>query len=475
MAVTVVALGAAIFSSVYNLSDRTSAQANETFDGNIILGRPTDSSVTVNVLFTANQDAVYLEYGDKSGELLRQTAVRQSVRANAPYEEVIGQLEPNRRYYYRVRFRGVGQTAFGASAEHSFQTQRPPGSAFTFTLVADSHLFTPVHCDPQRYALALANARDDNPDFHIDLGDTFRTDTITRDPMDTTYQLVVERMIAHRPFFGILTHSAPLFLVEGNHDSEYLYYTKPESGENPNLPLWCTNSRLALFPNPRPDNFYTGDTAIQPGVDGGLRETYYAWEWGDALFVVLDPYWEMPGRGGLNWDPVHGDRQFAWFRDTLRNSRAKYKFVFEHHLHGQSRGGIEVAPFYEWGGRGEDGSDLFGVKRPGWAKPIHQLLVDARVTAVFHGHDHLYARQELDGITYQEVPQPSARNTKNGPSLAQAYHYASGTIESSSGHVRVTVEPDRATVQYVRAWLPASETSARKNREIAHSYGLSPR
>jgi hypothetical protein len=36
--------------------------------------------------------------------------------------------------------------------------------------------------------------------------------------------------------------------------------------------------------------------------------------------------------------------------------------------------------------------------------PIHQLLLENHVTTVFHGHDHLFAKQELDGIIYQEVP-----------------------------------------------------------------------
>ena len=58
--------------------------------------------------------------------------------------------------------------------------------------------------------------------------------------------------------------------------------------------------------------------------------------------------------------------------------------------------------------------------RPGWPAPIHQLLVQHRVSAVFHGHDHLYVNQQLDGIVYQEVPQPSAKNTKNGAMLAAA-------------------------------------------------------
>jgi hypothetical protein len=139
------------------------------------------------------------------------------------------------------------------------------------------------------------------------------------------------------------------------------------------------------------------------------------------------------------------------------------------------RGGAEAAPFFEWGGKNADGSAGFDAKRPGWGKPIHQLLVENHVTAVFHGHDHLYAHQEFDGIVYQEVPQPSARNTQNGATLATQYHYASGTIDSSAGHLRVTVAPDGVTGEYVRAWLPSNENASRKNGQVADRWTIPSR
>ena len=113
------------------------AQTTETFGGNIVLGRPTDRSITVNVLFTADHDSLYLEYGDKSGALDKQTPLRQSIKANVPYQEVIGGLDPDQRYFYRVRYRKAAQDPYGASAEHSFHTQRLWGGTFTFTVVAD--------------------------------------------------------------------------------------------------------------------------------------------------------------------------------------------------------------------------------------------------------------------------------------------------------------------------------------------------
>lgn len=449
------------------------AQIATSFDGNIILGRPTDRQVTVNVLFNTDQESFFIEYGDTPGSLLQQTPLRTGLRGRTAFEELVAGLEPNRRYYYRLRFRAAGQSSYGTSAEYTFHTQRAPGSTFTFTLIADSHLFTTQHCDPARYSLALRNALADNPDFHLDLGDTFRTDTLTRDPADTNYQLVLERQIAHRPYFGLLTHSAPLFLVIGNHDSEYLFYTKPESNENPNIPFWSTNARLALFPNPRPDGFYTGDQAPQQGVDGGLRESFYAWEWGDALFVVLDPYWEMGTRGGTSWETIHGDRQYAWFRQTLRNSRAKYKFVFEHHLQGQTRGGIEVAPFFEWGGKDRKGDNTFAQNRPGWEKPFHDLLAENNVSAYFQGHDHLFARGYYNGVNYISVPMPAAdpdpgRDTYFPGNVVDGNFdaYPQSLVLPNSGHVRVTVGPTGVKVDYVTVKLPRDPGV---NRTVAYS------
>ena len=117
-----------------------------------------------------------------------------------------------------------------------------------------------------------------------------------------------------------------------------------------------------------------------------------------------------------------------------------------------------------------DGQSEFAVKRPGWAKPIHDLLVQHNVSIVFHGHDHLYAKEELDGITYQCVPQPS--HSRGGIRDAAEYGYKDGVILGSSGHIRVTVSPVAAKVDYVKSILPSAESNGRKNGMTAHSYNI---
>jgi hypothetical protein len=97
--------------------------------------------------------------------------------------------------------------------------------------------------------------------------------------------------------------------------------------------------------------------------------------------------------------------------------------------------------------------------------PIHQLLVANHANAVFHGHDHLFVHQELDGIIYQEIPQPGSARADSTDSAAD-YGYLSGDILGGPGHLRVTVSPEQVTVDYVRSYLDE------KNGQVDYSYTI---
>jgi hypothetical protein len=128
-----------------------------TFDGNIVLGRPTDRAVTVNVLFNTDQESIYIEYGDTSGFAAPpDPASHTALRARVAYEELVAGLEPESALLLPdCVFVEPGRLPMVPTPEYTFHTQRATGSTFTFTLIADSHLFTTQHCDPARYALAL--------------------------------------------------------------------------------------------------------------------------------------------------------------------------------------------------------------------------------------------------------------------------------------------------------------------------------
>ncbi|MFN7919089.1 MAG: metallophosphoesterase [Bryobacteraceae bacterium] len=437
-----------------------------------ILGQPTGSSITMGVRCDTAVE-VYFEYGLKSGVYAGQTKpVALTADPNATgfflSQIPISGLEANTRYYYRMQFRAAGSSAaFTPGQEGLFHMQRAPGSTFVFAAQGDSHPERERNMfHPALYSQTLKAVAAEQPDFYITSGDDFSVDTL---PTPYTRASVTGRYTLQLPYFHLL--GAPLFLGTGNHEETSLSnYNLPRDAANSNqVPIWAQNARNLYYPSPGPNDaasgrFYSGNATALEGI--GLLRDYYAWEWGDALFVVIDPYWSSPvqvdtGLGGQNgsggrtndkWAITHGDAQYQWLKQTLEQSKAKWKFVFAHHVMGTGRGGIEIADQFEWGGRSNNGAFAFPQNRPGWAMPIHQLMAANHVTIFFQAHDHLFAHQVRDGVTYQSLPNP-ADNTYTAFN-ADAY---TGDVFPNAGYTKVTVNPSSVKVDYVRQWLPADE------------------
>jgi hypothetical protein len=448
------------------LAAQQPAVAGVAFTATELLGRPTDSSVTVNAVADVDLE-VYIEYGITPGLYTDQTAP-QTFPGDDPIEIVLDNLQPDTLYYYRLCYREPGITAYDQRPEYSFRTQRQPGSAFTFTIQSDSHLYTSDGSELELYIRTLLNAAADDPDFHITLGDDFSMINVHNAAKARG------RYFEQRPFLGLIGHSCPLFLVLGNHEDEEGWHL---NGTANNVAIWGANARRLYYPNPIPGAFYSGNIHVEEFLDGdGLPEDYYAWEWGNALFVVLDPFRYTitdPDVSGDNWDWTLGEEQYQWFQKTLEESTSTFIFVFAHHLTGGSnpygRGGAEAAPYFEWGGHNPDDSWGFNFNRPGWGMPIHQLMVANGVDLFFHGHDHVFVKQELDGIVYQETPLPNDDSYGFGH-LDHGAGYESGDVLENSGHLRVTVSASNVTVDYVRAYLPGDGT----NGEVAYTYSIDP-
>jgi hypothetical protein len=466
------------------------AQAQQLEGFSILLGRPTDHSITVNVIPDQSGE-ISFEYGTAPGVYGYQTTATPCT-ADVPVEVVIDGLTSDTPYYYRLCFRATSGDPWTAGGEHSFHTQRPPGSTFTFTIISDSHLGQyggQTANQKALYQLTLLNVLADQPDFHLDLGDTFPMDP---SPLGTgmTDAEAKAAYLYQRPYLDTISASTPFYLALGNHENEEGWnwddvFTAPDNA----LPLVGIKYRKLYYPNPIPDDFYSGNTDPLPQPIGGdsMREDYYAWTWGDALFVVLDPFqytmiWPSEGSSyggegmdgeaqGDRWDWTLGHQQYEWLKSTLENSDAKWKFVFTHHLTGgvipYGRGGVGAAPYFEWGGLNWDGTDGFATERPGWEMPIHDLLVANGVNILFHGHDHFFSKEELDGIVYLEVPKPDD-NTNATDYRQDGGGYPTGDNLDSPGHIRVMISPAQVTVDYVRAYLPGQGT----NGEVAYSFTL---
>ena len=486
---TTLLIGAAVCASLAGQGGRRN-QITPDAGMTLVLGRPTDRSIALSVLAPTPLE-VFVEFGAAPGKYTAKSATSKAA-AGDPFELAIAPLQPNTRYYYRLRHRQPGQLEFDSAAEQSFQTQRATGSTFAFGVQGDSHPERPGKMfDPSLYTRTLERVREERPDFYLMLGDDFSIEQLIA--RATLSQNSVNQVYARqRAFLGRLAAATPLFLANGNHEEAARFLL---DGTPSNPAVFAGKARTAFFPLPAPDAFYSGDTEIVDSV--GLLRDYYAWTWGDALFVVIDPYWHSPvqvdedpgGRRGAAdaprrtrdlWTVTLGDAQYTWLKQTLEGSRARYKFVFSHHVMGTGRGAIELADFFEWGGndrRGSDrpgsdgrGANQFRERRPTWELPIHQLMAKTGVTIFFQGHDHLFAHQQKDGVTYQETPNPA----DDTYTAFNRDAYRSGDILPNSGHLRVTVSPANVRVDYIRSYLSKDETPRQKDGEVAFSYTIAP-
>jgi Malectin domain/Calcineurin-like phosphoesterase len=504
MRLTKALLFVAGFCAVLIASPRTQAQVG--FPGPELLGRPEPYSITINVVANTAIQA-YFQYGTTpGGENLTYPAAGASsplsAVANQPLVAVISNLAADTQYYYRMIYRQSGMSSWNTRAEHSFHTARPAGEAFTFTVTADSHINI-VFGNGPLFTQTMKNIASESPDFHVDLGDTFAMDNVTTQATANSNYLNIRTN-----YFSLISPSVPIFLAFGNHEQEEGWHLGDTNGVANSPPVLSTNARKQYYLNPNPDSFYTGNPDISSSgaaaVSGDhLLEDYYAWQWGDALFVVIDPYWYTPvkpyvgneGGGepdcptGVSGCPANeqaadrwrwtlGVAQYQWLAQTLENSTAKYKFILAHQVAGgmddYGRGGAYAVPYVEWGGNNVDGVTwAFDAQRtdtdPRWTVPIHQLLVNNHVTAFFHAHDHEYAHEQRDGVVYQLVPM--AADATYGYGFNEYTQDGTYTLKvlPNSGHLMVTVDPvNGVTVQYVRAFISGAGT----NGSIADSYTI---
>lgn len=506
------------------------------FNGDLLLGRPTDQGVSISVMAFSPTE-VYVEYGSTSGDYSL-SSQQQALATDAVHFFELDNLDSNTEYFYRLRFSTDSSQEiqdFAASSEYSFDTQKPVGSTFNFAVQADPHLGARTRfekwcgdrclreaADDKVYARTVENMLERDPDFLIDLGDFFMTSQNVGNGLfpiqerqggaPITEAEVVDDVTYLRSLMTQGGSSIPIMLVQGNHEAED---GARLDGTPNNLAVWAVNARKKYFPSPTDNGFYSGPTTEYDFI--GRQDGHYAWEWGNALFVALDPYWE-PNIANGAWGRSLGRDQFDWLKQTLENSNATFKFVFLHHLiggcdnpYGGSRGGILCSDYFEWGGRtpfdyeetwlnftpsdvgatnASAGTELppirrvdsstesydFDQHRPGWGVPIQQMLLDNNVQIVFHGHDHLYAQEvHANGIVYQEVPQPSRAGGEwpeaqflHGATLKN-YDTEREVVIENSGFLNVTVSPNKVTVDYVKNIENCTEEPC---SEIAHSYSL---
>jgi hypothetical protein len=429
----------------------------------VVLGRPTEEEITASVLAPEGTE-LYLLWGTGSGSY-DFTSPRYTIEGTEPAVILLDHLVAGQKGYYRLASRLPGETTYAMSEEHSFQMPRTGTESYRFAIQSDSHLLNKA--DPDLYLQSMETMDSADPDFVFDLGDAFINDQdkAPRRVAHEPYPLSTETLRAiyrqQLPYLDTVTRSAPLFLVLGNHEGELGAYF---DGTDRNLAVQSTLARTTYYPNPEPNEFYDGNSEQEqycPSV-----ENYYSFTWGDALYVVIDPYRYTTELGNDGWNWTLGKEQYDWFRDTLETSTASYKFVFSHHALGNLRGGKEIADLYEWGGHDEDGTYLFDEKRPGWGKPVQQVMEDTGVTIFFQGHDHVFSREMVGSVVYQTMPKPAERVADNQSNYDA---YSDGDTLLNSGFLLVEVSDEGVKVEYDRTWYVSLEPGS-GDTGIVYSY-----
>jgi len=370
----------------------------------------TSASSATFQISTAQKARCWIEYGTKVSKLNLKS---QTISVTTQSKISIGNLIDSQKYFYRLCYVLVGSNTVKSTSAQYFSTfTANPKSVFA--IQADPHM--DENSDEKVYLGTLNQIKAASPAFLLDLGDIFMVDKL-QDKSESNIRARFELMKNYYKVIGEI----PLKICLGNHDGE-LGYSKFNT----------KNYRKEYFPE------QTSDVS------------YFSLTGPDQLHVVLDPFTyttENPKDDGWQW--TLGKEQYDWLKKTLVESKATHKFIYIHHLlvgNAQSRGGVEIAHLNEWGGQNVDGTYGFDEKRPGWGKPIHQILIDNRVSYVFKGHDHLYVKQEKDGIIYQTIAQPSHPGKKVDPTQ---YGYLSGKTVGGSGFLKVSTSGRQSKVEFI--------------------------
>ena len=355
----------------------------------------------------------YIEYGYTKGSYTKKSSIISLTKA-VPKTITLTGLTPATTVYFRIRYAvGTNKTYSALTASSTKTGNELIGSVFA--VQADPHMDENSSADV--YNGTLQQIVTASPAFLMDLGDIFMVDKLS----DKSEKNIRARFELMKGYYAKL-QNVPLKITLGNHDGE-LGYSQFNTKKY----------RKEYFPE------QTGDLA------------YYAFETENSLHISLDPFTyttESPKVDGWQW--TLGKIQYDWLKQTLESSTAPHKFIYIHHLlvgDAQSRGGSEIAKYNEWGGYNKDGSYGFDTKRAGWGKPVHQILKDNKVSIVFKGHDHLYVKQELDGIIYQTVPQPSHPGEKID---VTQYGYLGGKGVGGSGFIKVTTTATEAKIDFIK-------------------------
>ncbi len=181
------------------------------------------------------------------------------------------------------------------------------------------------------------------------------------------YSEIVRRVMEHRPDF--VAHTGDMV----NSPKKTLWADFWEQSRPITVPYFLTVGNHDVR-DKKTEELYKEQVDL-PG-----NKLYYSFAVGNSLFVFLDS--NIPGQERK----ITGE-QYAWLEQVLSTSGSEHTFVFVHHpLYPEKAAG------YHYGGS----LDRYPEERD----RLEALFKKYRVTIVFTGHEHLYLRKKVDGVTH---------------------------------------------------------------------------
>jgi hypothetical protein len=406
------------------------------------LARPTTRSVLINARNGIGDAVARLEVRQRGPTQWAAVSEDRQVPEGAFMTWQPDDLRAGTGYEYRLLMAEPGQN-LATVASGRFTTQRTGEVGFSAALSTDSHTGSFAE---GTYPLAtlddvVRNVAADRPDFMIALGDNvaWYTSREYAQPDDRGARFAYDM---YRRHLSPLSPSCPHFGLIGNWEGE--------SGKFPSE----SRSRMArvrhqFAPNPNDRTYPQG---------GSANEDYYAFDWGPVLFVVLNvqSYSEPSGELETILDDVMrmadwtlGAAQRSWLERVLAGSDHPFRFVCIHHAVGGNAG----SAFETLYGRGGPRAASVGEQRI-----LHEMMREFGVQIFFFGHDHVFLDEVVDGIHYT-LPGSCGAPWKFGTDVTGYDQFW-----PDSGHGRLTVRPDRATVEFVN-----------QQGRVIHQFTVEPR
>lgn len=310
----------------------------------------------------------------------------------------------------------------------SLVTRRASGETFRFALLTDSHIGTNLDYSNQGSPAVLQTVSGQiaraMPDFMINLGDMLDFHQFGFNTPPPASLITARAYANYRMLLGDAAGHVPHFPVIGNWEGENGDFSEAERQRS-------VDARKLLMPGPDADTYPEGGSPIGD---------YYAFTWGDALFMVLNVQSYTPTAhllsetGGTADDWTLGEVQMAWFMETLKAATSKWRFIFIHHTVGGAAGSLADSNYGRGGGQ---------AATVGEQAIVHQLMRDYGVQIFFYGHDHVFTDMVVDEIHY------TLPGSAGAPWMFDEFDTGYSQFWMESGWAWVQVKPETVHVQFV--------------------------